>query len=322
VRLKGYGEFDRLTRNTGCKTIGSDATMINLRRPDLATFDDHSEDRHKNFRYVSAQWELKVAKKNKVAHPLIAQVADAIRLRMASRPFQLFSLAILMCGSRFWVSFWDRDGVVVSKVHDIGSDDFLRVVIALHFDLDLYGLGLDREIVLPTDPATGKAFHYIPSSPCPTTDMAGHKWRLVENLFQSTGSLGRGTSVWLASRDDEDGSLVERAIKWSWRSPGRLSESEIHKRIEADFASQDQPQPATIAIMDKDADTEIPTSVTGIEHTTMTIARLRKDLLPESGPINDLMLTCVVLKRVGKSIWNYDKDSELLRGAHDMLKGK
>jgi hypothetical protein len=122
---------------------------------------------------------------------IIAQIADVVRLRMASRPFQLFTLSLIFCDSRFWVAMWDRDGVVVSPPHDLKEDQelFRRVIISLHCYLDLYDLELDRKVKIAAN------FNYIPSNPCPTIDFGGHEWELVSRIFQSVTAIGRGTAV-------------------------------------------------------------------------------------------------------------------------------
>jgi serine/threonine protein kinase len=58
-----------------------------------------------------------------------------------------------------------------------------------------------------------------------------------------------------------------------------------------------------------------------IEGKRLTIGHLREGLDVSSGPVDDLILTRMLLARVGKAIWRYDTDLELLRGARDILKG-
>jgi hypothetical protein len=225
---------------TGNTTITSDVTFTNLRRPDLTTFDDMNESRHTNFQYTAVPWKLRV-KKGDAPDPenhkdIIVQFADVVRLRMASRTLQLFTLSLIWCDSRFWVAMWDRDGVAVSPPHDLEEDQelFIRVIISLHCYLDLYDLGLNRQVKIAEN------FHHIPFDPCPTIDFGGHEWELVSRIFQSVTAIGRGTSVWRVRRTGENGERIERAIKWSWRSPGRETEAKIHAKIEKAFKKKDQ----------------------------------------------------------------------------------
>jgi hypothetical protein len=307
--------FHRQTVKTGYTTTKSNFTLINLRRPDLTTFDDTAKTRHDNFQYAAALWELKVKAKDAPgpdAHKaIIGQVADVVRLRMASRPFQLYTLSLMLCDSYFCVAMWDRDGCVVSKSHHIKKDQdmFLRVVISLHCCLDLYDLGLDRNVTIPKD------YHYIPLNPCPTLSFGGYKWDLVKTIFQSITAIGRGTNVWHVRRCADDGQVFEHAIKWSWRSPNRPTEAEIHRQIQAAFDGQ---QPPEIALLDyvedeHEASPEEPADV-------VNITSLRKNL-QNCEPVQDMILTCILLKRVGKPIWDYEDDVEILRGGLDILEG-
>jgi hypothetical protein len=316
VCAKEQGTFHRQTVKTGNTTTTSDVTLINLRRPDLTTFDDTNGDRHKNFQYAAAPWELKV-KSSDAPDPeshkdIIAQVADVVRLRMASRPFQLFTLSLILCDSRFWVAMWDRDGVVVSRPHQLEEEQdlFRRIIISLHCHLDLYDLGLDRNVKI----AAG--LPYIPSDPYPTIDFGGHEWQLVERIFQSVTAIGRGTSVWRVRRTGENGEDIARAFKWSWRSPGRDTEAEIHTQIEGAFEAIHETQPLNIALMDSGA------SDSDLEDAKVDIQSLRSDLEETSKPVRNLVLTCILLKRVGKAIWDYKDDLEIMRGARDILQGQ
>jgi hypothetical protein len=317
VRAKKEGTFHRQTIETENTTIMSGVTPINLRRPDLTTFDDTNESRHRDFQYAAAPWELKV-KKGDAPDPenhkdIIAQIADVVRLRMASRPFQLFTLSLIVCDSRFWVAMWDCDGVVVSPPHDLKEDQelFRRVIISLHCYLDLYDLGLDRNVKIAAD------FNYIPSNPCPTIHFGGHRWELVSRIFQSVTAIGRGTAVWRVRRTDENGERIQRAIKWSWRSPGRETEAKIHAKIEKVFKKKDQTQPLTIALVDPGAtDGDVDDAKVDIQSL-----RTSSDLEEASKPVNNLVQTCILLQRVGKPIWEYEDNTEIIHGACDILQG-
>jgi hypothetical protein len=312
VHVVTEAPYHRQTITTAKTPTESDATLVNLRRPDFTTFDDQDSDHHYNFQYASAVWEVKVKEKDAPMpnrhRSIIHQVAGAIRLRMASRPFQLFTLAIILCDSRFWVSMWDRGGAVISKPHNLrtpeGRDVYLKVLISLHCYLDLYDLGLNQHVGLPNN------LHYIPSNPFPTITFAGYEWQLIKRIFQSITETGRGTSVWHVQRF-EDGKLFERAIKWSWWSSTRSSEAMIHREIEAAFQGN---QPREIALLDH----KVQSKDDGPEEV-VDVDSLRS---ASSKPTKNLLLTCILLKRVGKPIWDYEDDQEILLGAVDMLQGK
>jgi hypothetical protein len=109
---------------------------------------------------------------------------------------------------------------------------------------------------------------------------------------------------------------IERAIKWSWRSPGRETEAKIHAKIEKAFKKKGQTQPLTIALVDPGA--------TGgdVDNAKVDIQSLRSDLEEASKPVDNLVQTCILLQRVGKPIWEYEDDTEIIRGARDILQGR
>jgi hypothetical protein len=198
---------------------------------------------------------------------------------------------------------------------------FLKVVLSLSCHLDLEALGLDRHVKMPmnTSGETPIPFTYIPISPhYPTITSAGFDWTLIENIFQSNTSLGRGASVWRVSRTDENRQLVERAMKWSWRPHSRSTESHIHMSILSAF---DGAQPSIIALL---AQEQIAAQSEACDHPTAVtwIASLREGLLPTSQPVRDLTLTCILLQRLGKPLWGYTNDLEFLRGARNITRGK
>ncbi|KAH8094549.1 hypothetical protein BXZ70DRAFT_947969 [Cristinia sonorae] len=80
--------------------------------------------------------------KTKVPQTL-AQTADYARLHMSSRPFQLFTVALVICGSKFVVAIFDRDGVTVSTDYDMWEDTaiFVRVVLQITSRLSPIQLG-------------------------------------------------------------------------------------------------------------------------------------------------------------------------------------
>ncbi|KAH8094557.1 hypothetical protein BXZ70DRAFT_948014 [Cristinia sonorae] len=80
--------------------------------------------------------------KTKVPQTL-AQTANYARLHMSSRPFQLFTVALVICGSKFVVAIFDRDGVTVSTDYDMWEDTaiFVRVVLQITSRLSPIQLG-------------------------------------------------------------------------------------------------------------------------------------------------------------------------------------
>lgn len=315
--LDGAGNYMRRTKVTGTAPVKSDVTLINLRRPDLTTFDGDVKSDERNFRLASALWEVKVNKSDAPEsghNNIIGQIADSVRLRIASCPFQLFTVALVMCDTRFWVSMWDRDGAVISKGHHYRAEQelFLRVIISLHCKMNLYDFGLDPNV---------KILKGVTSiTPQLRMEIDSHLWDVVENIFQSTAALGRCTSVWLITRVDDEGNLIERAFKWSWGADGRLSELEIHALVAQDFADQEMAQPSTIATTDL-LDSQNGVVAGASVNIVISTHQLRTGLSPSSAPIQNSTLNRLLLKRVGKSVCSYSSDLELLVGAHDILEG-
>ena len=85
------------------------------------------------WRDVSAFVEVKATKKqgprpigarDSTVQSVVAQAADYARLFMSARPFMLFSVALLICGSEFCVGMIDRDGVTLSPVLNMRTSYF------------------------------------------------------------------------------------------------------------------------------------------------------------------------------------------------------
>jgi hypothetical protein len=138
---------------------------------------------------------------------------------------------------------WDRLGVVISKAHDLVTDQdiFLQVIISLHCFMDLYDLGLDRQVIIPVK------LRYIPPYPdCPSIQLGKNKWVLVGRIFQAITLLRQGTTVCHVQWEDSNGKIIECALKWSWISPTQPSELEIHQNIQADFWNEGHELPHEI----------------------------------------------------------------------------
>jgi hypothetical protein len=113
---------------------------------------------------------------------------------------------------------------------------------------------------------------------------------------------------------------IFRALKLSWRSPGRDSEREIHRLIKCDFFTAGREQPTTIAMLDDDSLNDLAYEITQIAETRGDGISQQHGLSISSG--DNILLTCTIFARVGKAIWQYDSHIEFLRGARDILKGE
>lgn len=64
---------------------------------------------------------------------IVCHAADYAQLHLSSRPFQLFSVGLLIFGRKFMVGIFDRDGVSLSPISDVcdggeGFKTFIKVV--------------------------------------------------------------------------------------------------------------------------------------------------------------------------------------------------
>ena len=68
---------------------------------------------------------------------IVTHSADLARLHLSAKPFQLFSVGILISGDLFCVAIYDRVGVTFSPVCNLWGDTelFIRIVRRLTWDL-------------------------------------------------------------------------------------------------------------------------------------------------------------------------------------------
>jgi hypothetical protein len=89
----------------------------------------------------------------KVVKQLVCQAADYTRLHLSARPFQLFSVGLLIFGSEFCVAIFDRAGVLFSLIYDMWEDTeiFIRVIRSLTCHLSSVELGQDPTVTILPD---------------------------------------------------------------------------------------------------------------------------------------------------------------------------
>ena len=85
--------------------------------------------------------------------PVVSQAANYARLHISCRPFQLFSIGVIIFASGFTVSVFDRGGVMHSPQMKVFDDhgitsDFIRVVRLLSTELTEQEFGLDPTVTL------------------------------------------------------------------------------------------------------------------------------------------------------------------------------
>jgi hypothetical protein len=255
---------------------------------------------------------------------VLGEIGDCVRLRMSSRPHQIFTLSILLCGQDFYVMLWDRQGVTVSKRYHIERDldIFIRLVIQVTRRMDLKQLGLDDTIDM--EPQQDSQYPIAVGPDWQTCSFyvtfGQHRLRLTESIFQSVSLLGRGTQVFaVQSLDGQDMGVVKSA----WRSPVRASELENYRLVQKEWKAKhnDVPLHGVARLLDgTDAGSGAEANSNADAVTTKRIrAGLRS--APADGSKDHLALHRIWLADEGKPLWQYATPLELLLGVRDAVRG-
>jgi hypothetical protein len=221
----------------------------------------------------------------------------------------------MIFGFQFCVAVFDRDGVLFSPIRDILRDKatFIRVVRRLACDMTSVQLGQDPTVsMIPHEKsvhlrARAKSLTGTDTFPCFSITMGGSDTRrwytLGPPIWTSISLLGRGTSVWrVCEANNFDDVLV---LKSAWRSSKRTAESDIYKSIAG---------PCTgIALYRCGMDVMFP------DDSLITVANLRGDTPGEAEPTP--VLHRLLLATLGRPLWEYSSDVELLKGLRAAVKG-
>jgi hypothetical protein len=257
---------------------------------------------------------------------ILTQSADYARLFMSSRPFMLFCVGILIFGTEFCIGIFDRDGVTLSPTHDMFTDTkmFIRVVRSLSANLSIQELGSDPTIRVLSDLETrrltgstgGGAY---PSAVVSAVDNDPRQWCTIgPPIWTSLSLFGRGTNVWRVRQyiQSNDHPLILQGdvmvMKSAWRSSARTPESLIYRSI--------QHPPAGLAKFECGGDVQFA-------GYPMSVQNLRSHPSYKSLPEDDNapatpVLHRIILRTVGRPMWEYSSDLDLLLGFRDALRGK
>ena len=252
---------------------------------------------------------------------IVLQCADYARLHMSARPFQLFSVGLLIFGSHFCVGIFDRDGVTFSPISDMWreTDRFIRVVRRMACDMSLLDLGQDPTVTLLSPSSVeSMAFESLPRSilqdvpvfPSYSISMGGddsRRWCTVgPPLWNSLSFLGRGTSVWRVV-EVKSGRLTGPIVvmKSAWRSSKRIGESDIYKSIVGSHPGV--------------AKHQFGHDVLSPDGRSITVDALR--LRPLNDNQDTPTLHRLFLLTLGRPLWEYVSEIELLRGLRAALQG-
>lgn len=247
---------------------------------------------------------------------IVQRAADNACLHMAARPFQLFTIGLLIFGMRFCVAIHDRGGITFSPEEDLNNDQglelFVRIVRRMACDMTPVELGQDptAQQLAPGHPAAARlredALSHCLNAPVgiPTYSVSlggldKRRWGTVSVVWSSIELLGRGATVQIV-RELVNGVPTGdfKIMKTSWRHSDRIPESEVYKAF-------DDGHPA-VAKFDIGADVYLP----GSSEQKIRVLSLRG----ASPADDDLILHRLILSSVGRPIWEYSSEEELLRG--------
>ncbi|EMD33827.1 hypothetical protein CERSUDRAFT_126048 [Gelatoporia subvermispora B] len=254
------------------------------------------------------------------AKSIVVQTANYARLHMSGRPFQLFSIGLLIYGDEFCVGIYDRAGVRFSPSYNIWDefDTFIRVVRCITTNMTPIQLGQDptvtqltdvqRELWIATLRANGlSTSEYVADEAVYEVSLGStdnRRWVTIGTpVWVSLSLFGRGTLVW---RVLNKAALDLRVMKNAWHSGARTPESEIYKLIEGEHPG--------VARFDSGADVRFPG--TDLIISTASI-RGRGD----EDSANSAILHRVFIFPVGRSLYKARSELELLKGIRAALRG-
>lgn len=244
---------------------------------------------------------------------IVVQAADYARLHMSARPFQLFSVGLLIFGTKFCVAIFDRDGVQISPIKDMWDDNriFVRVIRRLTCDISSVQLGQDPTACILSDDEAVPWQNRVKemgmrSFPTYRVTMGtGNRcwYTLGPPIWSSLSLLGRGTSVWRVCDASNPGKLL--VLKNAWRSSERLAESIIYQAIQGSHPG--------VAEYEFGDDVMFP----GTDRL-ISVNNLRDTDAITDTPI----LHRLLIATIGRPLWEYTSDLELLLGIRAALKGQ
>ncbi|KAF7432644.1 hypothetical protein PC9H_004586 [Pleurotus ostreatus] len=202
---------------------------------------------------------------------VVCQAADYARLHMSCRPFQLFSVGLLIFGRKFMVGIFDRDGVSLSPISDFcdgseGFRTFIRVIRQLVSPrLSDIELGCDPTVqplsrssdLHPAVRELAISQGLSPDFPpyvvlCPmeypmtvkgvtSTNWVHNSWLTVgPPIWVSLSLIGRGTNIWPVipvTWNSGKCTIVDGAplaiLKNAWRNSERTGEGFIYGSLAA-----------------------------------------------------------------------------------------
>ncbi|KAF4572390.1 hypothetical protein EYR36_006891 [Pleurotus pulmonarius] len=302
-----------------------------------------------------------LAAKDATISEVVCQAADYARLHMSCRPFQLFSVGLLIFGRKFMVGIFDREGVSLSPISDFcdageGFRTFIRVIRRL-VSLSDIELGSDPT-VQPLSPSSGlhAAVRELaisrglsPDFPpyvvlCPreystmvngvtSTKWEQNSWLTVgPPIWVSLSLIGRGTNIWPVvplTWNSGKYSIVEGAplsiLKNAWRNSERTGEASI-------YGSLNTPPPGVARFLQGgdarfDSETDIPISVHNLRRQYPYGAWLHRVATnaaanaPPGPGTGTTVLHRLILQTIGRPLWHFASYLELLKAFRAAIVG-
>ncbi|KAG2038403.1 hypothetical protein BDR03DRAFT_954704 [Suillus americanus] len=243
---------------------------------------------------------------------IVSQGANYARLIMAARPFQLYDLYVFIYGHKFCLSWYHRPRVILSDDYDIDDnlDILVNVVLQLTTHMTPYQLGHDRSACL----LEGHSYYQV-EYPSFLVSMGADSdtrlWKTVGPPVSSSLSLlGCGTATWRAVSVENKDIVI---LKTTWGSQTRESESGVFRHIKSTL-----PSVAELSLGD---DVRIP--IIREMHTRVTVGTLRSLILSDDDVniSDDPILHRLVLKTVGRPLWDAETTKEFILGSLAALRG-
>ncbi|KAF4580507.1 hypothetical protein EYR38_003105 [Pleurotus pulmonarius] len=281
---------------------------------------------------------------------IVCQAADYARLHLSSRPFQLFSVALLIFGPKFMVGVFDRDGVSLSPTSDFcdsgeGFRTFIKVVRRLvsprlsDFDLgrdptatplrdspqlhaavrDLAtSLGASPD-VLPYVVLCPKECTTMTDSVSPPTYIQDGWVTIGPPIWVSLSLIGRGTYIWRVIQVTMESGSWSIAIgasisilKNTWRSSDGVGEAFVYRGLNE--------HPPGVARFLQGGDvlfpgTEMQISVHNLRcHYPYDTLLQRGETNAESNAApSTTVLHRLILQTIGRPLWHFVSYLELLK---------
>lgn len=291
----------------------------------------------------------------------LVQSGDYARLHLAGSPFRLFSIGLMITGNNFQVGIFDRAGVMVSSSMSMWTNTktFIRVIRSLTCSLSQTEMGCDpsvfelppsaewyplirdkaKSLGVPRDSLGYPSFivncrkRITILNPMDTRsrlerdreDWETQEWLTIgPPIWTSLSLLGRGTSIWRVMPfhpDKFDPSANVYILKNTWRNSHRSSESEIYETVEGG--------PDGVANFYYGGDAVFPwlatspaISVVNIRNADYRINRANLLDIPTHRSIDSTpMLHRLILKTVGRPLWDAVNWMELMKGFRSALTG-